>query len=542
LHECAWMAGPDGTLKLTCARFQLDWGQWVGLKPEGLVNSTVLDLSRKPGWERLRADDLRRMAAQALQVPFEEVRFFYGDADLIIDRLGQATIRHKKDAFYVLEEGTFDAPADRVKFMACMGAMHWARIDFLPVVELFQSLLPGTGSAAFELIRGLYDDQNADSAQPLPLRYRGIPTYPSEAAYRLFSLFFVPQAPMEADPFPIFMDQPRSHEVTWLPIPDPPRRYFDTARHLCVTVKGGTVQKVTLADDPTGLPFVLAQGKESAPCDRSVAVSNGALVLRDGSKQTELPVRPSWGTLRESGPSHALAPQGRGAGEGSWRALFGGPPPRVQPHQAFSAVLLYQEDACEIEELPTQPFVADYLQDIIEQRPDLAAHLTRAERVLIHNFDATVNTCIQLDRPRDYRILYQHPPFAQKQAQGLWNQLALARKLDWVKRIAFVPEQGYREQAYERQYDLVYRWISFSHLHDGTEVRKTAYAVAAALRPGGLAFVVGPSTMAGELQAARLRLLQAVPVPELPTFHMHRTILPKARIKADLTLFIGKKA
>ena len=51
--------------------------------------------------------------------------------------------------------------------MSCMGAMHWARIDFLPVVELFQSLLPGTGSAAFELIRGLYDDQNPK--EPVPL-------------------------------------------------------------------------------------------------------------------------------------------------------------------------------------------------------------------------------------------------------------------------------------------------------------------------------------------------------------------------------------
>ena len=74
--------------------------------------------------------------------------------------------------------------------MACMGAMHWDRIDFLPVVELFQSLLPGTGSAVFELIRGLYDDQNVPLQTPLALRYRGIPTYPSEAAFRLFQPLF----------------------------------------------------------------------------------------------------------------------------------------------------------------------------------------------------------------------------------------------------------------------------------------------------------------------------------------------------------------
>lgn len=536
LHECAWMAGPDGTLKLVCARFQLDWGQWVGLKPGELVNSTVLDLSRKPGWERLQADDLRRMAAQALRVPFEEVRFFYGDEDLVIDRQGQATIRHKKDTFYVLDEGTFDAPADRVKFMACMGTMHWARIDFLPVVELFQSLLPGTGSAAFELIRGLYDDQNEGQAHPLPLRYRGIPTYPSQAAYRLFSSFFTPQVSGGGDPFPVFMDVPRSQEVTWLPTPVPPRRHFDHSRRLCVTVKEDMIQKATLADDATGLPYIPARSGPT-PCGRSLGVAGGRLVLQDGPRQSEIPINPLWGNMREFAPAPEKKEQRPG-----WQAFFGGSPPLVAAREAFGAVLLYPDDDREIEELPTQPFVADYLQDIIEQRPDLAAHLARAQSVLIHNFDAAVNTCIQLDRPRDYRVLYQHPPFAQKQAQGLWNQMAQARKLDWAKRIMFVPEQGYREQAYEQPYDLIYRWIAFIHLHDGTEARRAAQAVAAALRPEGLAFVAGPSTLAGELQAARICLLQAVPVPELPTFHMHRTILPKARIRAGLTLFIGEKA
>ena len=86
-------------------------------------------------------------------VPIEEVRFFYADDDLVLDQTtGQATIRQRKDAFYVLEDDTWD----RARFMSCMSAMHWANIDYLPVVELFKSLLPGTGSAAFELIRGLF--------------------------------------------------------------------------------------------------------------------------------------------------------------------------------------------------------------------------------------------------------------------------------------------------------------------------------------------------------------------------------------------------
>ena len=201
LHECEWgMVG--GALRLLRARVRLDWGAWVGLTPSGLVNRMTLDLSRKSGWERLRADDLRGMAAQAMQVPLEEVRFFYDDRDVTIDAKGAATIRHRKDAIFVLPHGTFD----RKQFMACMGAMHWEDIDFLPVVELFLSLLPGTGSAVFELIRGLYDDQNRKQPAPRSLRYRGIPTYPSEAAYRLFNGFFRPEVPGGGDPFPVFMD------------------------------------------------------------------------------------------------------------------------------------------------------------------------------------------------------------------------------------------------------------------------------------------------------------------------------------------------
>lgn len=533
LHECEWVAATNGATRLARARLKLDWGQWIGLKPEGLINSTMLDLSKKQGWERLRADDLRRMAAQALGVPFEEVRFFYGDDDLIVDAQGQATIRHKKDAFYVLDDGTFEAPPHRVRFMACMGAMHWARIDFLPVVELFQSLLPGTGSAAFELIRGLYDDQNP--THPLPLRYRGIPTYPSGAAYRLFSGFFTPSVPGGGDPFLIFMDAPRSHEVTWLPAPDPPRRYFDPTRHLCVTIKGETAQKVTLADDQTGLPFVSPGQNGFAPCERSVAVKRGMLVLTDRDAVTEISVSPSWGTIRDSAQSGLSSyPLG-------WRHLFGNSVPQVTPAQAFSAVLLYPEDETEIEEAPTQPFVADYLQDQMEQHHELAAHLSRTDRVLIHNLDAVLTTCIHLDRARDYTVLYHRPEFAQKQAQGLWNQLAQTRHLEWGKGIKLLSAETYRAQVYSQQYELIYAWVPFSHFDQPTKLDETARGVAGALRAGGLALVAGPQTLSRSLQAHRLRIFQTEPVESLPTFRMHQTILPKARLKAGLTLFQAAK-
>lgn len=531
LHECEWGATASGTARLLHARIRLDWGQWVGLKPEGLSNSTVLDLSKKPGWERLKADDLRQMAAQAMHVPLDAVKLFYGDEDLIIDSKGIATIRHKKDAFYVLDDGTFE----RARFMACMGAMHWANIDFLPVVELFQSLLPGTGSAAFELIRGLYDDQNEGT--PTPLRYRGIPTYPSESAFRLFSSFFTPQAPGGNNPLPIFMDVARSHEITWLPAANPPLRFFDRSHNLCVTVKGRTVQKSVRLDDPTGLPY-LNPGPGGNPLKRTATVAKRTLVLQDHDTKVELPVDPAWGALQESAPPiPSLAPQRGRKDEGDWRALFAGSPPHVTPQEAFSAVLLYPDDDTEISEIASQPFVADYIQDSFEQDPRFAAHLAKATQVLIDNFDGVIKTCINLDRPRNYTALYARPAYAQKQAQNLWSELAQSQRGDLAKGISLVPATS-RLDVYRNSHDLLFLWIPFSVFTDAIAQHEVVKTVPAALEQGGLALIVGPASLQSAFQMQpQLQVLSAEAVESLPTFQIHRTILPKARLKQGLMLF-----
>ncbi len=44
LHECEWGTNVKGDVILCRARLRLDWGQWVGLKPAGLVNETSLIL------------------------------------------------------------------------------------------------------------------------------------------------------------------------------------------------------------------------------------------------------------------------------------------------------------------------------------------------------------------------------------------------------------------------------------------------------------------------------------------------------------------
>ncbi len=530
LHECEWGTDATGNVALLRARIRLDWGQWVGLKPAGLVNETSLNLARKPGWQRLKADDLRMIAAQALRVPLEEVRWFYRDEDLLIESAGNATIRQRKDAFYVLEDGNFE----RACFMSCMGAMNWSSIDFLPVVELFQSLLPGTGSAVFELIRGLYDDQNEGKPTPQPLRYRGIPTYPSEAAFRLFSSFFTPQAPEGNDPFTVFMSPERSNQVIWLPIATPPIRYFDQHSEACLTFHGGLLHKVTVASDSSGLSYLSQKGRRFVPYDRSAKIVGAHVILKDRDREMTLAVTLPPGSLEQSGELVAMSPV-------DWRSVFVQGVPAILPAEAYGATLLYPEDESEIGECSAQPFVADYLEDLGEQDREIGAVLSRAQRVLIDNGDAVVATCITFDRPRDYTVLVRCPAVAQKQAQRLWNICAEIQRWDWLSRIRFVPDEGLSDQEAPHSYDVVYHWAPYDSRDLPASLAERMKGISLMLRGGGTAFVIGPAQLGQCGTSHGLRICWEEPVEQLPTFRMHRTILPKAKLRAGLTLFYFKR-
>src|SRR5713101_2153704 len=530
LHECEWGTDATGDVILCRARIRLDWGQWVGLKPAGLANETSLNLASKPGWQRLKADDLRTIAAQALRVPMEEVRFFYRDEDLLIDSTGWATIRQRKDAFYVLQDGDFE----RARFMSCMGAMSWSSIDFLPVVELFQSLLPGTGSAVFELIRGLYDDQNEGNPTPRPLRYRGIPTYPSKAAFRLFSSFFTPQAPGGSNPFMLFMNPEQSDHVIWLPVGTPPIRYFDQHAEACLTLQGGLLHKVTVASDSSGLSYMSPKGRRFVPCERSAEIVGAHVILKDRDRETTLVVTLSQGSLEQSGEPVARSPV-------DWRSVFVQGVPLIPPADAYGAVLLYPEDESEIGECAAQPFVADYLQDIGEQDREIGAALSRAERVLIENGDAVVATCITFDRPRDFTVLVRYPAFAQKQAQHLWSVCAELQRWDWLSRIRFLSDEGPHDREPPNSYDLAYHWVPYDSGDLLASLAERMKGISRILRGGGNAFVIGPAQIGQYGASHGLHVCWEEPVEQLPTFRMHRTILPKARLRAGLTLFHMKK-
>lgn len=532
LHECDWELNATGQVKLSRARIRLDWGAWVGIKPGGLVNEKTLNLATKPGWQQLTADDLRAMAAQALRVPLEEVRWFYHDDDLIIGSGGKATIRHRKDAFYWLEEGDFD----RARFMSCMGAMNWEAIDFLPVVELFKSLLPGTGSAAFELIRGLYDDQNQGKPAPLPLRYRGIPTYPSEAAFHLFSSFFTPHLPSGGDILATFMEPARSHQVVWLPSSHPPWRYFGREQACSLTVQGGILRKVTCERDSTGLVYQRPKGTAYPMCDHSLHVENGRVFLNDRGVSVELPIALPAESAEDRTQQAAVSPS-------DWRSLFISGLPPIASEEAFGAVLLYPDDQTEIGELAAQPFVADYLQDVAEQDREIGTVLARAERVLIENGDAVIATCIPFDRPRHYQVRVTVPAFAQKQAQQLWGICAGLQRWDWLAQIQFVPIKRWQHEAsQDSAFDLAYVWIPYAMGEDRLLLLTLVKELRQILRAGAQGFVVGPASLSAYWSMSGFRELWQESVEGLPTFRMHRTILPKARLKQGLTLYSVKKA
>jgi hypothetical protein len=531
LHECAWSPREQGPPLLLRARLQLDWGQWVGIKPEGLVNVARIDISKKPGWQYISREDLYRMASQAMGVAAEEVRFFYDEQNLSLDRAGLVTIRHRKDAFYILDDGRFDHP----RFMACMSAMHWGEIDFLPVVELFQSLLPGTGSAAFELIRGLYDDQNLNRP-PRLLRYRGIPTYPSPQAFQLFSTYFTPEAPKGADPFALFMDPARAADVLWRPRDDSPRRFMDPENGLCLTVMGGAVQKVTKLDDPAALPYTRRKGMSGGPgrglAGRILGTTRSTLQLQDGERREDIPLRPEWGVTEES--PLPLMPS---TSQPTWRSLFPEGVPKLDPRQAYFAIPLYPEDDAPVEELATQPLV---MEEVLEHLGHMSAGKASAS-VLIDQWDAVAAECIEGIGAHACQVLFSQAEFAQRQAQRVWDRLAGAGDMIKLQAIRFLPTER-RATVYGNPYELILRWIPFEQYRDRSVCERIMQEIFQCLAPGGWTLLAGPGLLHEIAARLGLQNIASTKIADTHGAGMLHGILPKARVNPDATLFLFQKA
>jgi hypothetical protein len=215
-----------------------------------------------------------------------------------------------------------------------------------------------------------------------------------------------------------------------------------------------------------------------------------------------------------------------------WRSVFVEGLPPIPSESAYGAVLLYPDDETPIDDLAAQPFVADYLEDIAEQDREIGRLVSQANHVLIRNGDAVIATCIAFDRPREHRVWFQEPAFAQKQAQQLWTTCAQLKRWDWLKRIQFVPI-GDRKLSGTPAFDLVYQWMPLG-MQD--RLPQAVTDLRDALRPGGCAFVTGPASLRDSWKGAGFVPIWQEPVEQLPTFRMHRAILPKARLKDGLTL------
>ena len=289
LHEALWTQ-EDGKTQLALARMQLDCKQWVGIKPRAKTFSTQIDISTHEGWEKMKLDDLREKAAEAWRVPVSEIKYFYDDQHMVHQGEGKYDIRLTKDGLYALPDGTFD----KAVFISFMFQVNWAKLDLIPVVELFQSTLPGTGGAVFEFIWGIFNDQSREE-ELSPLRYRGLPTYPSKEAFNIFSAFFEPKGPEGKNIQKIFMDPHTSHEITWTPQEHPPVRYFNHVQQIALTAQGGFLYKVTVFDDPITFPFTNCSGGRKPPLEREVRISNQSFTLLKGVEGREIIFEDNWG-------------------------------------------------------------------------------------------------------------------------------------------------------------------------------------------------------------------------------------------------------
>jgi hypothetical protein len=300
---------------------------------------------------------------------------------------------------------------------------------------------------------------------------------------------------------------------------------------LCLTVQNEQVQKATQAGDLTGLSYFNPAGRRIVPLDRSLYVKANQLALRDRETISRCQLTANTQVKDSAVCEPAVSPV-------DWRTVFVQGLPSLCANDAFETALLYPEDEREIVELAAQPFVADYVQDLGEEDRAIGRLLSHAERILVVNGDAVISTCVLFDRPRDYTVWYHHGGYAQRQAQQLWTQCAEVQRWEWIQRIRMIPAaRGSVNVLEPERYDLVYQWAPYNMFGTPTALRSIAMNVRDVLRSGGEAFLVGPVELGNMVTQERLAIRWSEAVMSLPTFRMHRTILPKARLREGLTLF-----
>ena len=532
LHEALWTQ--DETTNetvLSLARMQLDCKQWVGIKPRAKTFTTQVDISPHEGWETMTLDDLREKAAEAWRVPTSEVKYFYDDNHMLHQGDGKYDIRLTKDGLYALHDGNFDKSI----FISFMFQVNWAKLDLIPVVELFQSTLPGTGGAVFEFIWGIYNDQSREEELP-PLRYRGLPTYPSKEAFNIFSAFFEAKGPDGKNIKTVFMDPQTSNEVTWTPQKHPPVRHFSQQQKVAITAQDGYLYKVTVFDDPIAFPFTNCVGIRRPPIEREVRVGNQSFTLLEGELGREIFFEPSWGLRPQTYPTKLAEKY-----PFTWKWFFNGEPPRVDPVKSLYTVPFYPEGQADIDESSIQPMVLDQIFHYMEMAPAMPAKLEKMNSVLIHTFDTVLAGCIDSSKDRVYTVLFSDPEFAQKNAQLLWNYAASKDQLSNLEKVSFLLEAEHIRDAYSEKYDLIFKWIPFMYHQDREACESMLTALSEALLPGGFMFLVAPRQLQGLFDHYKLETLYNDPVYNMPFFRQHLKMCPENQVNPDLVVYLTQK-
>lgn len=532
LHECEWKPDENsGKPRLNLVRMRLDCQQWVGIKPGAKTFSTQIDTKGQPGWQNLSLNDLRKQAAEAWKVPFSEVQYFYKDENFVSQGEGKYDVRLSKDALYVLIDGTFN----KTLFISFLCGLNWERLDLIPVVELFQSTLPGSGGAVFEFLWGLHEDQ-ARSHALAPLRYRGLPTYPSKGAFNIFSSFFTPKGPQGEDIIDVFMDPDRSNEITWTPKANPPWRYFSDEHSISLTVQENFLYKLTVHDDPSAIPYINASRGGHPSCQRELQVLGDKIVLSDADDKREIPLSLEWGVNPDKPPAEGTQKYPFG-----WKKFFGGAFPEADPVKALFTIPFYPEGEAQIEESSLQPMVLDQIFHYMENHPQMESMLEKTNRALIHTFDMVIAGCIDCEKKREYTVLYNDPEFARKNAQLLWEYAASRKQLENVEDVHFLREEEHINEVYERKFDMIMKWIPFMYQTERETCESILKSVADSLNPGGILFLQGPRPLKGLFEQYHLNCLKDDPIIEMPFFLQHLKMCPENKIHPDITLFFAEK-
>ena len=532
LNESEWLQDENsGEWKLHHVRMQLDNRQWIGIHPRAKTFNTPIDIKGQSGWENISLDDLRHKAAEAWRVPFSEVKYFYKDENLVDKGDGKYDVSLTKDGLYALVEGGFE----KTVFISFMCSVNWEKLDLIPVVELFQSTLPGSGGATFEFIWGLYDDQNRDDDLGT-IRYRGLPTYPSKEAFYIFSAFFIPGGMAKDKIFNTFTNPDRSHEITWTPQPNPPLRYFNKKYKITLTVQGGYLFKVTDWEDSVPIPYTNPAIGGKPNCQREIRVDTNFFEMINGEQVREIPFAWEWKILPQepTKTSKAKAPF-------TWKWFFNGFPPEVDPVKAIYTLPFYPEGDAEIEESSLQPMVLDQMFYYMEMSPGMKKKLEKTEKVLVHTLDSVIAGCIDCTQEREYTVLYSDPEFAQKNACLLWSYGAQKNELKNLTKVSFLPEGENVVEAYKEKYGLIFKWIPFMYHQDREACESMLKALSGALLTGGLMFLAAPKPLEGLFNHYKLETLYNDPVVNMPYYRQHLKMCPENIVNPDLTVFLLEK-